>query len=142
MIMSCIAVPVFLYANQDAHQHLHSEKQTAAGKNPLIEEMVKLDGVFREVVSAVSLGDAAKVHAALEPMHGTMEKTHEGVHSGAVRIPKNSDRLDEFLQRDKEFHGNLEALARAAHAGDQQTMLVLTKKLLDECVNCHHTFRN
>ncbi len=141
MIMSCISIPVFLYAGQDAHRHLHNEKQIPSGKNPLIEEMVILDRVFREVVSAVSLGDGARVQTALESMHGTMEKTHEGVHSGSVRIPRNSDRLDEFLQMDKEFHGNLEALAQAGHAGDQQTMLVLTKKLLDGCVTCHRTFR-
>lgn len=141
MIVPCIVVPVLLHAAQEAHPHQHNERQIPSGKNPLIEEMVILDGVFREVVSAVSLGDGARVHTALESMHGTMEKTHEGVHSGSVRIPRNSDRLDEFLQMDKEFHGNLEALAQAAHAIDQQAMLVLTMKLLEGCVNCHRTFR-
>lgn len=85
----------------------------------------------REVVSAVSLGDGASVQKALESMHGTMEKTHEGVHSGSVKIPRNSDRVNDFVQMDKEFHGNLEALAQAAHANDQQGMLALTKELLD-----------
>jgi cytochrome c556 len=134
-------MPVFLYAGQDAHRHLHDEKQIPQGKNQLMEEMVILDGVFREVVSAVSLGDGERVHTALESMHGTMEKTHEGLHSGSVKIPRNSDRLNDFVQMDKEFHGDLEALAHAAHANDQQAMLALTKKLLDGCVNCHRTFR-
>jgi len=103
--------------------------------------MVILDRVFREVVSAVSVGDGARVHLALESMHGTMEITHEGVHSGSVRIPQNSDRLNDFMRMDKDFHGDLEALALAADANDQQAMLALTKKLLDECVNCHLTFK-
>ena len=89
-------------------------------KNPLIEEMVILDRVFREVVSAVSVGDGARVHLALESMHGTMEITHEGVHSGSVRIPQNSDRLNDFMRMDKDFHGDLEALALAADANDSR----------------------
>ncbi len=52
------------------------------GDDPLIEEMVQLDAVFREVVSGVSLGDGARVHRALETLHSTMEKTLEGVHCG------------------------------------------------------------
>jgi cytochrome c556 len=141
VLMSCIVIPALLYAGQDEHQHSHHGKQNPQGENPLMEEMIILDGVFREVVSAVSLGDGARVHKALEAMHGTMEKTHEGVHSGSVKIPRNSDRIDEFVHMDKEFHRNLEALAHAAHADNQQEMLALTKKLLDGCVKCHRTFR-
>jgi cytochrome c556 len=141
VFVTCIAMPAFLYGGQDAFQHSHNDKQISRGENPLMEEMIILDGVFREVVSAVSLGDGARVHTALESMHGTMEKTHEGVHSGSVKIPRNSDRLNEFVQMDKEFHVNLEALAQAAHANNQQEMLVLTKKLLDGCIHCHRTFR-
>ncbi|MDA8078462.1 MAG: hypothetical protein M0Z79_05930 [Nitrospiraceae bacterium] len=141
VIVSCLLMPVFLLAGQDAHRHEHSKKQSPSGKNPLVEEMLILDNAFREVVSAVSLGDGARVSSALESMHGTMEKTHEGVHSGAIKIPRNSDRLDDFVRMDKEFHGNLEALALAARLNDQQAMLGLTKKLLEGCVACHRTFR-
>ncbi len=111
------------------------------GVSPLVEEMVKLDGVFREVVSAVALGEGARVRTALETMHGTMEKTHEGVHKGTVHLRKNADHLDEFIKRDKAFHAGLEALARAAQKNDQHAMLSLTKELLDRCVGCHRDFR-
>jgi len=111
------------------------------GTNPLIEEMITLDRVFRDVVSAVSLRDNEGVHKALESMHGTMEKTHEGVHSGSVVIPKNANRVKEFVQMDRAFHEKLEALADAAHHNDQKNMLLLTKQLLDGCVNCHTMFR-
>jgi len=138
--LSFATLPAVMSAGQDVHKHSHHEKSHSAA-NPLIEEMVILDGVFREVVSAVSLGDGEKVHEALHHMHGTMEKTHEGVHAGAVKIPKNAHRVDEFVKLDKEFHGNLEALAHAAHENNQKEMLSLTKKLLEGCVNCHQTFR-
>lgn len=109
--------------------------------NPLLEEMVKLDVVFREVVSGVSLGEGARVHQALEAMHGTMEKTHEGVHHGTVNVPKNAARVKEFVDLDKEFHAKLETLSQAAQQNDQLAMLKLTKELLDRCVQCHRTFR-
>lgn len=141
MFASCIVLPVLLFAGQDVHEHSHQEKQIPQGENPLMEEMVILDGVFREVVSAVALGDGKRVHTALESMHGTMEKTHEGVHSGLVKIPRNSDRINEFVQRDKEFHSDLETLADAARTNSHEEMLSLTKKLLDGCVHCHQIFR-
>jgi cytochrome c556 len=141
LLVSTAVMPVILEAGEAEHQHAQHEKQVTHGNNPLLEEMTILDRVFREVVSAVSLGDGKRVHAALEAMHGTMEKTHEGVHSGAVKIPGNTDRAAEFVTRDKEFHRNLELLAEAARTGDQKEMLSLTKKVLDGCVNCHQTFR-
>lgn len=136
--------PVKLRAADHQHEHKdqHAEVSNAAsGPNPLIEEMIILDNTFREVVSGVSLGDGARVHKALEAMHGTMEKTHEGVHAGHVQIPKNAHRVKELVKQDKVFHHNLELLAEAAHANDQKKMLSLTKKLLDGCVKCHATFR-
>jgi cytochrome c556 len=139
--LSFAALPALLAAGQNVNSHSHHDKSSHSGANPLIEEMIILDNVFREVVSAVSLGDGERVHKALHHMHGTMEKTHEGVHAGTVKIPKNAQRIDEFVKMDKEFHGNLEALAHAAHKNDQKEMLSLTKKLLDGCVNCHQTFR-
>lgn len=71
--LSFAALPVVLSAGQDVHKHSHHGKSHSA-TNPLIEEMIILDGVFREVVSAVSLGDGEKVHEVLHHMHGTMEK--------------------------------------------------------------------
>lgn len=126
------------------HQHLHEHAAPAAAKgsaNPLVEEMLILDGVYREVVSAVSVGDGKRVYHALHSMHGTMEKTHEGVHHGTVKLTKNADKLATFVQMDKDFHNELEKLASAAKKNDQQAMLTITKNLLDGCVKCHQMFR-
>lgn len=142
LLLSISVTPVYLYAGHGDHARAHGEKHAAAGGNALLEEMMVLDGVFREVVSAVSVGDGKRVRTALESMHGTMEKTHEAVHAGTVKIPKNSDRAEEFVKLDRDFHGTLEALSLAAGADDRKEMLSLTKKLLDGCVNCHRIFRN
>ncbi len=128
----------------DEHQtkeHEHGSSAKGASANPLIEEMQILDNVFREVVSAVSLGDGRRVEHALHSMHGTMEKTHEGVQHGTVKITKNADKLETFVKMDKDFHGELEKLAAAAKKNDQKAMLTLSKGLLDGCVKCHGMFR-
>ncbi len=113
----------------------------ASAPNPLIEEMLTLDKAFRDIVSAVALGDAARTRTAIASMHGTMEKTHEGVHAGTVVLPKNKERLPEFIKRDHKFHEMLEALDGAAARNHPQEMLRIPKLLLDGCVQCHRMFR-
>ena len=133
--------PLLVWAGHDNNAiHSPSPPNTAA-PNPLIEEMLTLDSVFRNIVSAVALADAEKVQKALEPLHGAMEKTHEGIHAGTVTIPKNAARIGEFAERDRKFHEMLEGLDRAAGHNHQQEMLRITKLLLDGCVQCHRTFR-
>jgi len=127
------------HAAEHRHEHAATHHQ---GVNPLVEEMVALDAVFRDVVSAVAMSDGHRVHEALEKMHGTMEKTHEGVKHGTVTLKKNADRMKDFVSQDKQFHGKLEDLAKAAHKNDGSAMLSLTKDLLDRCVKCHREFRN
>lgn len=121
--------------------HPHSHPSAGVKNNPLLEEMAILDEVFREVVSAVSLGEGERVRAALEKMHGVMEKTHAGVHEGEVVLRRNGGRMAEFVALDRAFHGRLEELVEAGEANDWKRMLSLTQELLGRCVECHRTFR-
>ena len=140
LVISLFVLPA-VAGGREHSVHTAATAPASPSDNPLIEEMVKLDAVFREVVSGVALGDGSRVHQALEAMHGAMERTHEGVHHGTVKIPKNSGRVKEFVDLDKKFHAKLDTLAVAAHKNDQRAMLKLTKELLDGCVQCHHMFR-
>lgn len=142
-IVSALAISVspFVAVSADHSHHKASLHADAASGSALVEEMRALDSVFREVVSAVAIGDGHRVHQALEGMHGKMEKTQEALHAGHVKLRKNADKMAEFEKMDKEFHANLEKLAKAAHKGDRQNMTALTKKLLDGCVSCHNQFR-
>ncbi len=124
----------------DYHNHSQEPPQ-ASTTNPLVEEMKTLDNAFRDIVSAVALSDTPKVHASLQSLHGTMEKTHEGIHAGTVILPKNALRSKEFIDRDKKFHDKLDALDRAAKRNNLHEVLRITKQLLDGCVQCHQTFR-
>ncbi len=127
-------------SHEDHVRHTNSSAPFPAA-NPLIEEMITLDRVFRDVVSDVVLGDGTAVRKALESMHGAMEKTHEGIHAGSVALPKNKGRMSEFVRMDKQFHEKLEALANAGRRNDQKEMLSLTRQLLDRCVQCCRIFR-
>ncbi len=145
-MMSLIGFSLPSFGEHDHESNHPDEKHDAQeehrrGPSPLIEEMIRLDAVFRDVVSGVALGDGKRVHEAIETMHGAMEKTHEGIHHGAVTLRKNAHRLNEFIALDKQFHKKLERLGRAAHKNDQAAMLSLTKQLLEGCVQCHRDFR-
>ena len=136
------SLPIFGNGStQDAHPEHHASAGHAQSVNPLIEEMITLDAVFRDVVSGVAVSDGKRVHEALEKMHGSMERTHEGVHQGTVTLRKNADRLPQFIEKDRQFHHGLEELAAAAHRNDGPAMLKLTKELLDGCVSCHREYR-
>jgi len=124
-----------------AAEHGHHAEVSGKDKNALVEEMRALDSVFREVVSAVAVGDGARVHKALESMHGKMEKTQEALHKGEVALRKNADRKEEFEKMDRDFHERLETLGRAAERGEVASMTAVTKKLLSGCVACHELFR-
>ena len=135
-------VPQLAFSQHPAHApHPMHATTVQSGTNPLIEEMMTLDRAFRDIVSAVSLGETDAVHKVIESMHGAMEKTHEGVSVGTVTLRKNADRATEFKTMDLAFHAKLEALDRAAHHKNQKEMLRITKLLLEGCVQCHTKFR-
>lgn len=113
----------------------------AVGDNPILDEMVIVDKAFREIVSAVAVGSGPKVLRALQPLHAASEKTYDDLHSGALTLPKNEKNISEFVNMDEKFHHHIEKLAEAAHKDNKDTMLSITKKLMDACVNCHKTFK-
>lgn len=130
LVMITLIIPLFAQATEDQNT-----------QNPLVEEMRILDNTFKEVVSAVAVGNGSKVNESLESLHGLREKTHKAIKSGIIRLPKNHHRVREFLKLDIRFHTELELLSKAAHKNNQRKMLILTKKLLDGCVNCHRVFK-
>lgn len=139
--VSTLCMVSVIYAGSDEGLRHGDVDGNSSPVNPLIAEMRMLDVAFREVVSGVSLGDSQRVIKALEGLHGSKEKTHEGIHTGDVHIPRNADHLEEFVRMDEEFHRRLEDLAEAAQRGSQGQMLELTNELLGRCVGCHREFR-
>lgn len=125
----------------DPKHHEKAATQASVNPLPLVEEMRMLDAAFREIVSGVAVGDGPRVLSAIETLHGSMEKTQHALHTGEVKLPRNPQKIKEFENFDKEFHGELEALAKAAERDDGKMMASFTKRLLDGCLRCHGEFR-
>ncbi len=120
----------------------YAEGHGGHGSDPLKEEMAILDRAFREIVSSVAQLDPEGVISALKPLKGTMERTHEALHSGVVHLGKGSGKEKQFVEMDRKFHHGLEELEDAAKRGDIEEMTGLTKSLLEGCVACHSTFKD
>ncbi len=112
-----------------------------AADNPLFAEMLLLDKAFRDIVSAVALGDTDTVVRSIESFHGAAEKTKAALAEGKVKLRKNPEMIKEFERLDREFHKNLGVLSEAASKKNRPRMLATTKRLLDGCIQCHQTFR-
>lgn len=134
ILINCIFMSLILVSVSVSAEDRHMS-------NPLIEEMRSLDTSIREIVSAVTTAEGERVIRSIESLHGLREKTHQAIKSGTIRLPRNQHRVKEFLKLDMKFHTELDLLLKAARKNNQRKMLVLTKRLLDGCVNCHRVFK-
>lgn len=111
------------------------------GPSPLSGEMTMLDGVMCEMVTAIARADGTAAMKDIESLRGPAEKTQQALRAGALSLPKNGDRLDDFQRNYDALHAQLEALGRAGTRNNVEAMLMITRQLLEGCVSCHRTFR-
>ena len=145
LVLLFLVFPVFPMqaVSEQSNDPLNSHGlSTQSVRNVLVEKMMAHDLAFSRIVSAVALGDSDKVLQATLSMHGTMDKTLEGVRAGTITLPKNSPRIADFIDMDLKFRTKLEALDRAARHHNQREMQRIVSLLLSGCVKCHHTFGN
>ncbi len=109
--------------------------------SPLAAEMTTLESVMQEMVSAIANADGTRVVKAVAMLREPGEKTHQALRAGALTVPKNGDRMDDFQRSYESFHAHIDALGRAGSRENVEAMLMLTKQLLENCVTCHRTFR-
>ncbi len=110
--------------------------------NLIKEEMLALDPAFKKIIDAVVLGDMKKIKPALKEVDEAREEVEKAVKGGQkIVLQKNQDRFKEFVELDDKFHEEVEALEKAAVAGDKKEVKNLTHKLLDACVVCHERFK-
>lgn len=113
-----------------------------AEQSPVKAEMLMLDRAYRDIVSAVALGDSDGVLKAVQSVEASFEKTAKAMEAGTIVLPRNQERIKEFEKMDKEFHKNLEQLAEAAKKKNKSNTLKITKRLIDGCIKCHQSFRD
>ena len=114
---------------------------TASESNPLVVEMKALDTAFRDIISAVALGNGKKVQQIVAATRGAEARIQQAPRDGTMKLPKNAGRVKDFLDRNHNFFDKLDALERAARHNNQREMQRITTLLLNACVQCHQTFK-
>ncbi len=119
-----------------------SQTQPRTGVNLVKEEMLALDPAFKKIIDAVVLGNMKIIKPASEELHEAREEVEKAVQAGQkIALPKNQEKLQEFLNLDDKFHEEFEVLEKAAEAGNKKVVLTQVHKLLDACVVCHERFK-
>jgi len=115
----------------------------AGGNYLLLNEMMLVNKAYRDIVSAVAIEDSSAVVTAIEKMDKsqTVQMTRDALKAGKITTPKNPDKMKEFERMDRDFHKNLERLLGYAKTDNRPKIRYATKKLLDDCIQCHERFR-
>lgn len=110
-------------------------------QNPLLAEMGLLNEAFKGLIEGIILNRWDKIEEPFHAVHMAKQKTHEALHHKQVFLPKNTNKVAEFVKMDEAFHHDLEKMLGAVKKKDQKEALRLTHKLMDQCVACHNMYR-
>ena len=110
--------------------------------NPIKAEMRLLNNAFNNLINSLILNNPKAVEEPFHAVHRAKANTEKALERGDVRLPKNNDKIKQFIKMDKEFHENMEILIEASHKGDTKKIQEITHKLLNGCIGCHNKFRN
>ena len=110
--------------------------------NPIKAEMRLLNNAFNNLINSLILNNPKAVEEPFHKVHKAKSNTEKALERGDVRLPKNNDKLKQFIEMDKEFHENIEILIEASRKGDMNKVQKTTHELLNGCIGCHNKFRN
>ncbi len=111
------------------------------GVNAVQNEMRVLHDAFQEATQAVINNQLSHVVPAIQKVDAARKHTVEALNKGEIKLPKNGDKLDEFVQEDEAFHGELIKFVQAANANDLQAASKQAGVVLNTCTQCHLKFR-
>lgn len=128
---------------EDRHSHeAQGKKEIVPPEMAVKHEMRLLDAAFKNLLDAILLDSPDTIEAPFHEVHKAKMETEKALKSGKVKLPKNSDKLDEFVRMDEAFHGKLVKLLGAAGKRDRKGIKDSAHEILDGCVQCHNRFRN
>ena len=122
--------------------HAEEAKNAPAADNPVKVEMRLLNDAFKNLLDSLILNNPGAIEEPFHEVHRAKANTEKALEKGEIKLPKNSNKMKEFIHMDEQFHGNLEALIEASRKGDMKAVQDVTHKLLNGCVQCHNKFRN
>lgn len=119
------------------------EAKTAPAADSLVKvEMRLLDKAFKNLIDSLILNNPKAIEEPFHEVHMAKANTEKALEKGEIKLPKNNDKMKQFVELDEQFHGKLEALIEASRKGDMKAVQDVTHKLLNGCVLCHNKFRN
>ena len=119
------------------------EAKTAPAADSLVKvEMRLLDKAFKNLIDSLILNNPKAIEEPFHEVHMAKANTEKALEKGEIKLPKNNDKMKQFVEMDEQFHGKLEALIEASRKGDMKAVQDVTHKLLNGCVQCHNKFRN
>ena len=146
--VSTIALSLTLAASgwaqegQRAGHDRHSSGDSAPAENAVKHEMRLLDKAFKNLIDSLLLDTPEAIEAPFHDVHRAKMATEKALKAGKVKLPKNGDKLDEFVELDEAFHGKLKKLLGAARKKDRIGIKNSVHEIVDACVQCHSRFRN
>lgn len=114
----------------------------AAGVTPVKAEMRLLNDAFKNLMDALILNTPETIEEPFHEVHKAKANTEKALEKGEIKLPKNGDKMKQFVEMDEQFHKKLEMLIEASRKKDMKAVQETTHKLLDGCVQCHSKFRN
>jgi len=132
------------WAQEDGHagHDMHMAPDSASAADAVKHEMRLLDKAFKNLIDSLLLDTPEAIEAPFHDVHRAKMATEKALHAGKVKLPKNGDKLDEFVAMDEAFHGKLKKLLGAAGRKDRKGIEASAHDILGGCVQCHNRFRN
>jgi cytochrome c556 len=109
--------------------------------NVVQTEMRMLTEILQHTVRGIGVGDVRPIEHELHALHEAKEATEAAVKSGAYKLPKNADKLEQFEAMDEAFHEQLGALVTASDKNDVPAAATALGNLVQACAGCHAAFR-
>lgn len=114
---------------------------SSSANNALKSEMQLLRQAFVNLIDSLVLNELAAIEGPFHQVHKAKTATHAAIHASKIKLPRNNDKLKQFVEADEKFHKSLEELLEASRKSDKKKVLAVTHGLLDQCVQCHDQYR-
>lgn len=123
--------------------HAEEAKPVATpADSPVKAEMRLLNDAFKNLLDSLLLNNPKAIEEPFHEVHKAKANTEKALEKGEIKLPKNGDKMKQFVELDEQFHKKLEVLIEASRKADMKKVQAVTHKLLDGCVGCHTKFRN
>lgn len=138
LIVSVIAFAVL----SSLAAYAEEQQKSPEAESPVKTEMRLLNAAFINLIDSLVLNNPQAIEEPFHEVHKAKANTEEALKKGELRLPKNGDKIKQFVRMDEQFHRKTEAMLAAARKGNMRMVQNMTHKLLNGCVQCHRMFRN